>query len=133
MRVLLVLALLIPLAGCATPDPAPDAGDAETEVLEKSVRLAPRGYRTAVVEVNLNLTEGAEVSWRFNASAPLAWDVHTHAGRDLETLANGTDAEASGSFRAPRAGVYSLFLQNPDPTGPVDATYRLEGAFEAVT
>ena len=123
MRAALVLVVLV-LAGCASP-PAAEA----PEALEKSLRLSPRGYRNASVEVNLQMAEGAEASWRFNASAPLAWDVHTHVGRNVETLANGTDAEASGSFRAPREGVYSLYLQNLDPRAPVDASYRVEGDF----
>ena len=127
MRAALVLCVLL-LAGCAAPDASPEG----PEALEKSLRLSPRGYRLAVVEVNLNMTEGATASWRFNASAPLQWDVHTHDGTRVETLANGTGAEASGQLTAPRTGVYSLFLQNPDPAAAVDATYRVEGDFEAV-
>lgn len=124
MRVpLLVLALL--LAGCAT-----SGQDAPAAEVEDFVRLAPRGYPSSSVEVNVRMAQGAEASWRFNASAPLVWDVHTHDDAGFEVLASGKEATGSGTFQAPRDGVYSVYLQNPTSGGPVDVTYRVEGDFQ---
>jgi len=119
---LLVLALL--LAGCAT-----SGQDAPAAEVENFVRLAPRGYPSSTVEVNVRMAQGAEASWRFNASGALVWDVHTHNGDDLEVLASGKEQVASGTFRAPREGVYSLYLQNPTSSSTADVTYRIEGDF----
>ena len=121
--VLLVLALL--LAGCAT-----SGQDAPAAEVENFVRLAPRGYPSSTVEVNVRMAQGAEASWRFNASGALVWDVHTHDDAGVEVLASGKEETASGTFQASRDGVYSLYLQNPTSQGPVDVTYRVEGDFQ---
>lgn len=125
MRLLLVLAVL--LAGCLGGD-----ADAPPEtVLENFVHVAPRGLPSSSVELNLNMTEGARMEWRFNASAPLVWDVHAHNATALDVFASGRDAEASGEFRAPRTAVFSVFLQNPSASR-VEVTYRVAGHFQVV-
>ena len=126
MRLPLVVAVLAALLpGCAT-----QGEEAPAAEVENFVHLAPRGYPSSTVEVNLRMAEGAEASWRFNASAPLVWDVHTHNATDFEVLASGKEATASGTLRAHRDGVYSLYLQNPTSGATVDVTYRVEGDFQ---
>lgn len=125
MRHVLVLVTLLALAGCAAKT-AEDPG----QTLDNFVRVSPKGYPGAWAEVNLRMMEGGKVSWRFNASGPLAWDVHTHNGQQVETLDEGNADVGSGEFQAPRAGYYSLYFQNNDAKSRVDLTYHVQGDFE---
>lgn len=125
MRAPLFVVAALLAAGCLGGAPA-----VEKDVIEERTRLSPHPIRGYWNETNLRVEGGQEVSWSFEATAPLAWDVHTHEGEEVVILANGTHAETRGAFTPPSAGVYSLFLQNMPGQGPVDVTFRIEGEFD---
>lgn len=122
MRLLVLLALPLLASGCMG-DPEPD--------LEETVRLSPAGYSQAAREVDLRLENGAEVQLTFEATGEISWDVHTHEGERVDIVTSGKGAEGSSSFKASRAGTYSVLFQNTRQA-PVDVTFRLWGEFERV-
>lgn len=90
----------------------------------QNITLAPR----SIFEVNVVLDKNASMRYAFDASAPLAWDVHSH--RDVSTVEwrNGTSARESGTFTSPALGVYSLLLEDRGDS-PIAIDIRVEGAF----
>ena len=128
-----VLALAL-LAGClGAPAPAAGTGEAaaaapQAEVADAVTLRAFGGYH----EVNVEMGEGASLTYAFNATGPLSWDLHSHGDEGVRTWAEGRDAEASGSFTAPAAGVYSLYLRNPGQA-PVEASFQVRGHFRIAT
>lgn len=117
MRAMIVLLVALALAGCASQGGAVGK--------EEKVRLAPKGYKTAFHEVDVNATKGAVLALRFTASALVTWDIHTHVGETVEALAMGTGDSGNARVEADHDGVYSLFFQNMGPE-PVDVTFTFE-------
>ena len=105
------LLLLVLLAGCAAPasqtpaTTAPTASNAQT--LTGNWTLAAHGAN----ELNFNMPAGGKMSYELNASAPVDWDVHSHPANEVKEWATGSKARhANGSFEAPTADVYSVYV-----------------------
>lgn len=60
----------------------------------------------------------------FDASAPLAWNVHSHPGGEVVIHDEGTAAEATVPFTPPSAGTYSYRWENKGAAA-VELTIRL--------
>ncbi|HVM45101.1 MAG TPA: hypothetical protein VM582_04120 [Candidatus Thermoplasmatota archaeon] len=102
MRLLPIL-VLTGLAGCAAPEaPEPAAAHAVEWA------LAPGAAR----ELNVEMGAGERIAYRLDASAPVAWDIHSHDdnGR-VTTHASGVGRAAEGSFEAPADDTYSIFAR----------------------
>lgn len=96
-----------------------------------AVQAAPRGegsfdFRLAPgrgEEVCLKLAAGETLDWRFSADAPLAFNLHWHAGSDVFFGAReAAVAEAAGRWRAEHADTYCLMW-----TAPAGAAVRVVG------
>jgi hypothetical protein len=118
---MLLFGAIIALAGCTAQDARePDHSDAWT--------LAPGGWN----EVNLALAQGARIEFEIEPTMPISYDVHSHEGARVVNHIEGAVAggSAEGTFDAPAAGTYSLFVQAQEKGGV--ARVRLYGAFEVV-
>lgn len=133
MRAPLALGLAFALAsGCmggAAPEPTPTPSptpspEPELKRLDQALVVRARGAH----EANLQLAANDTIAYRWNASAAIAWDLHSHEGSEVKTWASGKEKLAEGEFTAPTAGVYSLFFQNAEAY-PIHVTYHVEGAF----
>lgn len=89
-----------------------------------ALAVAPGGF----AEINLQMAKGAAVTARFTGSAPLAWNVHSHAGDRVLVHAEGSAAADSVRFVAEQGGAYSYVWQNKGD-GPItlDVALRSEG------
>lgn len=91
---------------------------------EQSVRIGPGKSH----EVDVTLRQGERLTWSFEARppVPIRWDIHSHSGDQVVVHARGENATASGAFTAPHDGVYSLLMENSNPT-EVELRYTAEG------
>lgn len=85
-----------------------DDGPAAVQTVEATLLLA----RGRVAEANVVLEPGATVTFKFESTKDVDWDVHTH---DAETGAVATPVQGSAksheaSFTAPARGLYSFAL-----------------------
>jgi len=87
--------------------------------------LAPGGQ----YEANFPLAANQAVRWSFitEPPTPMRYDLHHHEGAQVLTHAEGEAVQANGTFTAPGAALYSLFLQNVGGQ-TAKVTYVLEGA-----
>jgi hypothetical protein len=98
VRVLLALSLLL-LAGCAS-GPSLDH--------KRDVAVGPHGF----AELNLLMESGAAITYSWNSTAPLEFNIHTHTASGVQDFAQETTAGKAGTFRAPAKGGYSLLWEN---------------------
>ena len=79
-------------------------------------------------EANLTMRAGAIVTADFAASAPLRWNVHSHAGGETIIHAKGEGASGAIRFTAPKGGVFSYLWEAPkDARAPIDLDVTLRG------
>ncbi|MCA1814214.1 MAG: hypothetical protein LC624_09735 [Halobacteriales archaeon] len=109
-----------PFATLVVAAPQDEAGQAGGT----SQRIDPGKF----AEVNLQLAANESFSWSFRTepATPIHWDIHAHPGDQVITYAQGDDAQRSGNFSAPSAGIYSLLLENSNPDA-VTVTYSVQG------
>lgn len=82
----------------------------------------------AFYEVNLILEEGAAFSFSYNASAPVAWDIHSHPPEGVKYWEEGEGATGSASFTAPSRDVFSILWENTGAL-PVELSFEVRGKF----
>lgn len=114
--------LVLLLAGCASPSGG--AEPLEETSLDETWNIASRGGR----ELNFEMREGGRVSWVVNASAEVAYDLHSHAeDRTTQYHEQGRGRLWNGTFTAPADDVYSIFVSGTGATSIVRV--HVEGAF----
>ena len=96
----------------------------EDNVVAKTMELGQRSF----YEVNLILEEGASFRFSFNASAPVAWDVHSHPPEGVKYWKQGESASDGWEFEAPARDVYSILWENPGAL-PADLSFEVHGKF----
>ncbi len=92
-------AVAILLTGCTS---------APQNLFEMDVAIEPGTF----AEFNTHMEAGATIQWTWSADAEVPWDLHSHAGRQVQIHQRGTDSAGNGSFTAPSAGTYSLYWNN---------------------
>jgi hypothetical protein len=99
-------------------------GTGSAPALSQRAHLDPGKF----TEVNLQLKKGESFQWSFTTDPPtvLHYDVHSHVGSQVTTHLQGDNETANGTFTAPFDGIFSLFLDNSNPS-PVDVLYQVEG------
>lgn len=110
-----VALLALPVAGCTTPPVAPGV----PRVVDRLV-VAPYAMHEACVR----MARGDRLDWRYESSAPLAFDIHYHEGAAvLSPLVREDSTSASGTFEARLAQDYCATWQ----AGPAGAIigYRI--------
>lgn len=126
MRLVVLIAALV-LAGCSSPPPpaTPPAGSTYSNQLS----LPPRGS----TEVNFEMEAGARIHVLANASAAVAWDIHSHPGEGNEVTQwrNGEDRVIDVEFEAPTTDVYSVYFESKSG-GTTIVRVNLTGEFELV-
>jgi len=120
--ILLVGALGSGGLACASRDSAASATPEGARLTPlDDVVLAPGEF----AEVNLEMAAGAATDAAFRATGgALEWNVHSHDGDQVATHAEGTGADGTVRFMAPRAGGYSYLWKNSG-SAPVRLTVRL--------
>lgn len=93
-------------------------------IVAKSLSLGQRSF----YEVNLILEGNASFAFSYNASAPLAWDIHSHPPAGLKEWDAGEGATGAANFTAPERDVYSILWENPGAL-PADLAFEITGAF----
>ena len=104
------LALAVPLwSGCAT---APATSPASTAEMSKSV-LELRIEPGKVAEKCIKLDTGQRLSWRFESSAAVDFNLHTHRGRDVVTPVEHRGMTShSGDHAVDAVGDYCMMWEN---------------------
>ncbi len=110
-RALALFAFL--LTGCTNTAP---------NLVERDVSVAPGSF----AEFNTQLAAGAVLSWSWTADAPMDWDLHSHAGRDVTIHEQGTDQSGKGDFTPDADGTYSLYWHNT-ASQAITLSYRAWG------
>jgi len=93
-------------------------------VVAKTLTLGQRSF----YEVNLILEKDAAFRFSFNASAPVAWDVHSHPPEGVKYWEEGEGATGGAEFTAPSRDVYSILWENPGAL-PADLEFEIHGTF----
>jgi hypothetical protein len=75
-------------------------------------------------ELNLQLPAAATVEVGFTASAPVAWNIHSHPAGEVVIHREGIAAEADVPFTADTAGGYSYLWENKNAE-PLDLEIRV--------
>lgn len=118
---LLAISLAGLLAGCS------DGGGADTlpaTSFDDQWNLSSTGSR----ELNFEMLAGGAITFEVNASAEVRYDLHSHAENGTTTYhERGRGRTWSGSFAAPEADVYSIFVAGNGSTSIVKI--HVEGAF----
>lgn len=108
------------LAGCSQQPPAPE------NTFEREATV-PAG---SFFEANLAMNESAEITydWSTSPEVVLAFDVHSHDGREVRYHDRVNASTHEGSFTAPSQGTFSLLWEN---TGGEEITVEVtvEGEF----
>ena len=93
-------------------------------VLEDSVDLPPRKTKGWVLEIRIPLEDGEQLEFEFTTADGVAFNVHSHHGKEVRYLAETEAREASGSVTAP--GTYDHYAMWENTTdAPVPLRYRL--------
>jgi len=91
------------LAGCAQPAaPLPT---------EQRTLTVPGGW---FLELNYEVEAGATMTWSWNATAVLDFDLHTHFDGQVQEPVRATTTGHEGAYTAERSGGHSLMWTNPD-------------------
>lgn len=98
---------------CASVDakPAPAASDTPLSITRNET-IAPG----KAIEINLSFAAAAQASATFKASAPVAWNVHSHPSGGMVEHQKGTSASGALTFQPTDAGVYSFLWKNDGDT-----------------
>ncbi len=85
-------------------------------------------------EVDFQIKEGAEVFAEFQASAPVAWDCHTHTDDNTIRIINsGHNDRGVLTLRAPADGVFCFLFSNTGPTlDSIEVSVTLRGDFTRI-
>ena len=122
MPLVFALAIAASLAGCTLDGPAAPPPDVpQPERHEEQFTLT--GYD--LKELNFEMAKGARLRIVVEASAPVAWDLHSHSGRNVTTWSEGQGTRVDEAFDVPEDNVYSVFLRALGATA--DVTLALEG------
>jgi hypothetical protein len=114
---LLLCVALLALASSSWPVAAATVSTAGQEVFDR--QIAPGGFD----EVCVRLARDEAIDYRFEASAPVDFNVHYHRGKDVFYPVRESQVRAAtAQFRAPAADDYCLMWQN---TGA--AAVRVQG------
>jgi hypothetical protein len=70
------------------------------------------------VEVNLSFPSASKARATFKASAPVAWNVHSHPAGGMVEHQRGAGTSSEIAFESPNGGVYSFMWKN-EGTAPV--------------
>jgi hypothetical protein len=98
------LLVLATIAGCAGDPASP-----RDNVLSRETIIDADAF----VEANLAMNASAELAYEWSTNGTsLAFDVHTHTARGLETFDTHNGTQAEGTFTAPRNGTFSIFWTN---------------------
>lgn len=96
----------------------------EHNVVARTIALNQASF----YEVNLILEQNASFTFSFNASAPVAWDVHSHPPEGLKEWEKGEGTAGGTSFTAPAREVYSVLFENKGAL-PADLSFEIVGRF----
>jgi hypothetical protein len=80
-------------------------------------------------EVNTQMQENATLSWAWQASGSVHFDVHSHFDGEVQLHASEEAATGEGTFTSGRAGGYSLLWENTG-SQPVTLDHLAWGDFE---
>lgn len=105
---------------CRSAAPTPETGPALAPVPLDEVTVEPGGF----AEINLEMATGAVSEAAFEATGPLEWNVHSHAGDRVTIHAEGVGTAGDLRFAAPVAGPFSYLWKNAGEA-PVRLTVRL--------
>jgi hypothetical protein len=95
---------------------------AASEVFDRELR--PGGFD----EVCVRLARDEAIDYRFEATAPVEFNIHYHRGRDVFYPVRQAQVRgAAAQFRAPAADDFCLMWENPGAAG-----VRVQGAFTRV-
>ncbi|TLZ64452.1 MAG: hypothetical protein E6K13_02480 [Methanobacteriota archaeon] len=90
--------------------------------------LPPRKVKGWVHEVRIPLVKGESLRWETRhtlGAGIIAFNLHSHKGREVTHHATADRSEASGTFPAPWAGDFYVMWENRSER-EVSVTYALE-------
>lgn len=121
VRLMPFLVLGALLAGCAGPSDEPIAPTS----LDLDWNVSSRGTQ----ELNFDMQEGGTIRFSINASAPVAWDLHSHDDETRKTVEHlsGEAREVNETFQASVDDTYSIAVRGTGHTAIV--RLHVEGPF----
>ncbi len=92
-----------------------DTFPSDAKEYAKDVALPPHKQRGWVHEVEVPMREGETFDYETaheGAGGRVAFNVHSHHGRETTYHVKGTDAQMAGTFSAPWEGKFYLMWEN---------------------
>jgi hypothetical protein len=120
-------ALVLALAACGGSTVGPDG---QTGPIDRHLTVAARKS----AEVNLDMPAGSRVTATYTASAPVAWNVHSHPGDQVVIHQEGVDATGTLEVAPATGSAYSLLWENQGEAAiELDLHVELDGGASVIS
>jgi len=96
----------------------------DDETLAGETVIPPHKQKGWVLELKATMKAGEALGFEYEADGPLAFNIHSHHGKEITHHVHVDDRQAAGEFISPQAYDYYPMWENSQDR-PVKLKYRI--------